>query len=289
MTAQEKPKLLAVLAHPDDESFGVGGTLALYAQRGVEVHLICATRGEVGEVEQELMRGYENIAKLREDELRCAASILGLKEFYFLDYRDSGMEGSPDNRHPNALAASSTAEVAAQITPLIRSIRPQVVITFDPYGGYGHPDHIAIQRACTEAFHAAGSASHSSNGLPPHQPHKLYYQTFPRRAMRILVRLMQLFGQNPRKFGRNQDIDLVAIAAHDFPIHARINIRPVIEIKEEASACHSSQNTPAAGSGILRWLFRRFSENESYMRAFPPVQQKGIEQDLFEGIFPHSR
>ena len=131
---------MAVLAHPDDETFGMGGTLALYAQKGVSVHLICATRGEVGDVEPHFMEGYESIGELREHELRCAAEILGLSGVHFLDYRDSGMPGSPDNEHPQALAAAPLDEVAAKVTGYIRELQPQVVLTFDPIGGYRHPD-----------------------------------------------------------------------------------------------------------------------------------------------------
>src|SRR5512139_162177 len=97
-----KPALIAVLAHPDDESFGMGGTLSLYAQRGYSVYLVCATRGEVGTVDPENMRKFGSIAELREAELRCAAEHLGLREVFFLGYRDSGMPGSADNSHPDA-------------------------------------------------------------------------------------------------------------------------------------------------------------------------------------------
>src|SRR4030066_2400052 len=94
--------ILAVLAHPDDESFGLGGTLALYARKGCDVYLACATRGEVGMVDEEHMKGYCSKGDLREAELRCAAQYLGLKSGYFLGYRDSGMPGTEDNRHPDA-------------------------------------------------------------------------------------------------------------------------------------------------------------------------------------------
>ncbi|MCJ7585571.1 MAG: PIG-L family deacetylase, partial [Anaerolineales bacterium] len=150
-----KPVLLAVLAHPDDESFGMGGTLALYASRGVDVHLVCATRGEVGEVDD--LKGFASIAELREAELRCAAVHLGLKGVHFLDYRDSGMDGSPDNQHPNALAAQPLDEVAAKVVHYIRELHPRVVLTFDPIGGYRHPDHIAIQKATVRAFEQAAN------------------------------------------------------------------------------------------------------------------------------------
>ena len=109
-----KPVLLAVLAHPDDETFGMGGTLALYAQQGAAVHLVCATRGEVGDVDPEYMQGYDSIADRREHELRCAAQMLGLAGVHFLDYRDSGMPGSEDNHHPRALAAAPLDEVASK-------------------------------------------------------------------------------------------------------------------------------------------------------------------------------
>ena len=148
----DQPVLLAVLAHPDDETFGTGGTLALYARRGVKVFLICATRGEVGEVDEEYMKGFKSIADRRVDELRCAAGLLGLTEVIFLDYRDSGMEGSPDNRHPEALTAQPVEAVAKTVAELIQKIRPQVLITFDPIGGYRHPDHIAIHKATVRAF-----------------------------------------------------------------------------------------------------------------------------------------
>ena len=119
----DKQVLLAVLAHPDDESFGMGGTLALYAQRGVAVHLVCATRGEAGDVAPELLEGFDSVADRRVSELRCAAGILGLSGVHFLDYRDSGMPGSPDNQHPQALVMAPLDEVAAKVAGYIRQLQ----------------------------------------------------------------------------------------------------------------------------------------------------------------------
>ena len=155
-SSSQNHTLLAVLAHPDDESFGMGGTLALYAQRDAAVHLACATHGEVGEVAPQFLEHFTSIGDLRENELRCAAGMLGLSGVYFLGYRNSGMPGSPANNHPDALAAAPLDEVAAKVAQLIRKIRPQVVVTFDPIGGYRHPDHIAIHQATVKAFYAAG-------------------------------------------------------------------------------------------------------------------------------------
>ncbi|HMK09369.1 MAG TPA: PIG-L deacetylase family protein [Anaerolineales bacterium] len=275
--------LLAVLAHPDDETFGPGGTLALYAWRGVQVHLLCATRGEVGTVAPELLAGYASIGDLRQHELECAAETLGLAGVHFLGYRDSGMPGSPDNAHPKALAAAPTEQVAAAIVEWMRRVRPQVVITFDPIGGYRHPDHIACHKATVLAFQAAGDPARFPGNLPPFQPSKLYFHTFRRPWLRHAIRLLPLFGQDPRRWGRNKDIDLVDIAQSQFPVHARIDIRPVADRKERASACHASQLMPRP-RGLGRFVFRLSDAEEVYMRAVPPAAAGLKERDLFEGI-----
>jgi len=277
-----KLTLLAVLAHPDDESFGMGGTLALYAARGVDVHLVCATRGEVGEVAPELMEGFESIAKRRESELRCAAGVLGLAGVHFLGYRDSGMPGSPDNSHPQALAAQPLDEVAAQVVRYIRELKPQVVLTFDPIGGYRHPDHIAIQRATVRAFEQAGNAEFVADSLPAYSPERLYFHTMPNGLLKFAVKFLPMIGKDPHKFGSNGDIDLVPIAEVDFPTHARIDIRPVMKKKEKAGACHASQGGGRMGGGLISLLMRLFSGTESFMRAFPPgVEGEKVAKDLF--------
>src|SRR3990170_4420590 len=272
--------LLAVLAHPDDESFGMGGTLALYARRGVAVHLVCATRGEVGEVEPQLMNGYRSIGDLRVDELRCAAGKLGLSGVHFLDYRDSGMAGSPENQHPQALVAAPLDEVAARVTAIIRRLRPQVVITFDPVGGYRHPDHIAIHHATVRAFADAADPKVQADGLPPFQAEKLYFSTFPRRALRLLLPVLRVLGRGTR-FGKNRDIDLAQIAGEDFPVHAHINIRAVADRKRLASACHASQQMPIRG--FTRFWMWMSEGGETFMRGYPPAPPDLHERDLFDG------
>jgi N-acetyl-1-D-myo-inositol-2-amino-2-deoxy-alpha-D-glucopyranoside deacetylase len=277
--------ILAVLAHPDDETFGMGGTLALYARRGVSVHLVCATRGEVGDVEPHYLEGFSSIGELRENELRCAAGNLGLDGVYFLDYRDSGMPGSPDNNHPQALAAASIDEVASKVASYIRKLRPQVVLTFDPIGGYRHPDHIAIHKATARAFYAAADPDAFPDAYPPFQPDKLYYHTFPHKWLSLAVRLMPLFGQDPHRFGQNEDIDLHSLTAEDFPVHAQIDYREVAAAKEAATACHASQGGGMAPSNFLfRWAFRLAAGKDLYMRAYPQPEDGLIERDLFNGI-----
>lgn len=284
---EAKQTLLAVLAHPDDESFGMGGTLALYSQRGVAAHLVCATRGEAGEVDAQYLRGFNSIAERREQELRCAAEKLGLAGVHFLNYRDSGMTGSADNEHPQALCNAPLEEVVAKVTQHIRRLRPQVVLTFDPIGGYRHPDHIAIQRATVLAFEAAGDPSRYPNpdGLPPYRPQKLYFHVISRRYLRLAVRLMPLFRKDPRHWGRNGDIDLTDLVVDDFPIHAVIDFRPVLERKVDASLCHSSQGGAAMAKGLMGWVMRMGGSKESFMLAAPsPKAGARRERDLYAGV-----
>ena len=281
---QNQPTLLAVLAHPDDETFGTGGTLALYAQKGMAVHLVCATRGEVGTVDENLLNGG-SIADVRMNELRCAAGILGITSVHFLDYRDSGMSGSPENIHPNALAAAPLEEATERIVKFIRMLRPQVVITFDPVGGYRHPDHIAIHQATVCAFFASGDPNRFPCGFPAYAPQKLYFQSIPRGFLRFMIWLMPLLGRNPRYWGKNGDIDMVSIAKVNYPMHARVNYQPVSDIRDRASACHASQGGGGFTTGIYGWIRKRFAGYEGYMRAFP-VKPAGepFEMDLFAGV-----
>lgn len=283
--AAHSPRLLASLAHPDDESFGPGGTLALYADQGAEVHLVCATRGDVGTVDPEFLREFENIAELRQAELDCAAQALGISEVHMLGYRDSGMPGARDNKHKDALVTAPLSEVVDHLVHIIREVKPQVVITFDPIGGYFHPDHIRMHEATVEAFHAAGDAERLPDGPSPHQPQKLYFHTFQRRWLKVAVRLMPLLGMDPTRWGRNDDIDLTALTEHDFDIHASIDISEALEAREMAAACHASQREGSEPrSGPIAWIRGLTEQRETYIRGHPPADEDLQEEDLFEGV-----
>ena len=276
-------RLLAVFAHPDDETFGMGGTLALYARRGVGTHVVCATRGEVGEAPADL-KGFATKAEMRMDELECAARILGLSSVRYLGYRDSGMPGSEHNSHPNATVATPVADVARKIAWHIRDIRPQVVVTFDPIGGYRHPDHIAVHLATWQALRMAADPAEAIDGLAPHAPQKLYYNTFSRRALRLGVLLLRLMRRDPTRFGENHDVDLASLAKVDFPAHAAIDTGSVAGIKAAAAACHASQGGGRMASRPVRLLSRVFGNREQFMRAIPETAPMRMERDLFEGI-----
>lgn len=280
-----KQTILAVLAHPDDESFGMGGTLAYYAREGCDIYLVCATRGEAGVMDPEHLGNFKTSAEKREAELRCAAQTLGLKEVFFLDYRDSGMPGSEDNNHPNAQINHPIEEVAEKVVKYIRELKPGIVLTFDPIGGYRHPDHIHIQKAATLAFEKAADASFHPEVGSPFKPLALYYHLFPRGFLKWATRLMPLFGMDPSRWGRNKDIDLKSLVEVEFPTHVRIDIREVVQTKREAGACHVSQGGIITRRGLMGFATRALEKHEDYMRAYPPVNGKTkVFKDLFEGV-----
>ena len=121
-------------AHPDDESYGMGSTLAQYAASGVRVYYVCSTGGESGTVAPEHLKGHATIKELRSAEMACAAQVLGLAGVFDLGYRDSGMQGSQDNKLPDALAMAPVEEVAGRMVKIIREIKPLVVVTHDAGG-----------------------------------------------------------------------------------------------------------------------------------------------------------
>lgn len=173
-------RVLAVYAHPDDESFGVGGTLAKLAAQGHDVTLACATRGEAGEISDPALATPENLGQVREGELRASCKALGINPPRFLGYRDSGMVDTPDNDDPRSYHQADPETATKQLVVLIRELKPHVVFTFEPFGGYGHPDHIAVSKHVTAAFDAAGDAQAYPDAGAPWQPQRLYYGAIPR-------------------------------------------------------------------------------------------------------------
>lgn len=280
-------RLLISYAHPDDESFGSGAVIAKYVAEGVDVYLICATDGAQGTLPEEMRDQYDSIRDLRLSELDCAAETLGLKRVINLGYRDSGMMNDESINNPDCLWyqwQNNPAEVTSRVVDAIREIQPQVIVTFNEYGGYGHPDHIAIQRATREAFDLAGDATYTGSTLPPYQPQKLYYQSLPRTMMRVFLFMMRLRGQDPRKQGVNGDIDFVKIMDHMEPSHASVDIADYLAAQDEASACHVSQGG-GLGSRFPLWVRRIINRKQGFTRVIPaPPQDRVDEHDLFAGV-----
>ncbi len=277
-------RILLSLAHPDDESFGSGGMIARYVADGAEVYLICATNGDVGTVAPEKLNGYSSVAELRLAELDCASEKLGFKQVFKFGYKDSGMMNSETSKDPGSLWQAPRDEVARRVVEVIREIKPQIVITFNKYGGYGHPDHIAIQRATVDAFQLAGDESYQTDGQKPYKPQKLYFSSFPTRMLRLLLLVMRIRGQDPRRVGKNKDIDFVAVLDNAESVNTQIDIRDYFKQWDEASACHDSQ----LGGGAPRmplWLRRMLSGKQGFTRVYPAPQANRVDEtDFFTNV-----
>ncbi|MGC8873146.1 MAG: PIG-L family deacetylase [Chloroflexia bacterium] len=267
--------LLALFAHPDDESFATGGTLARYARAGVRVVLGCATRGEAGIVHEEGMPQPEDMGRVREEELRCACRVLGVEELRFLGYRDSGMAGAPDNDHPLALIRADPEEVVSRLLVLFGEFHPEVVITFGPDGGYGHPDHVAIHNFVRLAWERASETGHP--------PRKLYFLARPRSALRRLRQKMWELGLIDRP---PDEEEIERFGLPDDQVTTRLDIRPYLEIKRQALRCHRTQLPPK--SPWLRLPPEEMAElwgDEWFtLAATRGVPFQAFEDDLFAGL-----
>jgi LmbE family N-acetylglucosaminyl deacetylase len=283
------PRLLAIFAHPDDESFGSGGTLAKYAREGVEAHVCIVTDGATGSVAPDTVPadGAQPLEDLRQRELACACRVLGV-QLHTLSYRDSGMEGSPDNKHPRSLYQADLDDVSRDVLRVIREVRPHVVITHDPTGGYFHPDHIRVNHAVRRAWSRlddtnAYPALSGEGSPPPWQPSRLYYSAVARSSLRWYVWLLRLHGQDPKRYGRQGDVDLTRLGVPDRALHVRLDVGAYQSIKLKAAACHRSQ-----GGGSRRWqtgpkwLRRRAMRYEYFVLAYPSGGRR--HSDLFEGL-----
>lgn len=264
----ETLKLLAIFPHPDDETLGLGSTLARYSAEGVETCLVCATRGERGWFDSEGPNpGFDGVARIREAELACAAEHLGLREVYFLDYIDGDVDQAEAN------------EIIGRIVSHIRRIQPQVVVTFAPDGAYGHPDHIALSQFTNGAIVCAADASFA-DGQPAHRVSKLYYMV---DSVDVVNAANEAFG------GISMDVDGVTrhhIGWEDWQITTRLDNNKYMDRVRDALRCHRSQ-LPGYGP-MAEWtaeeLARVFGIGQFY-RAFSLVNGgRNVETDLFEGL-----
>ena len=178
----------------------MGGTLAEYAERGIPVTVVTATRGEAGEIHNrtDAARVRHHLGEIREAEERAACAILGIDDIVFLGYRDSGMMGTGDNANPSAFWNADFMEAVGRLVRVIRARRPDVLTAYDPYGGYGHPDHIQTHRIGTAAFFGAADPGRFPpvDGEEPWQPARLYWTTWSReRIRRVRRRVAQDHGE----------------------------------------------------------------------------------------------
>ena len=263
-------KLLAIFPHPDDETLGLGSTLARYSEEGVETYLVCATHGERGWFDSEGPNpGFEGVAQIREAELACAAEQLRIKEVVLLDYVD----GDVDQANPE--------EIIGKIVAQIRRIKPQVVVSFGPDGNYGHPDHIALSQFTNSALICAGDGDYKDPGeLSPHRVSKFYYMV---DSIDLVKLANEAFG------GISMGVDGITrhhVGWEDWQITARLDNRKYMDKVQKAIRCHKSQ-LPGYGP-IAEWspeeLYEFFGMGNFY-RAYSLVNGgRKVETDLFEGL-----
>ncbi|UBV43820.1 PIG-L family deacetylase [Deinococcus taeanensis] len=215
-----RPTLLAIFAHPDDEAFSVGGTLTHYARQGVRVLLACATRGEAGKITVPGMT-VDDLGAQREQELRDACRVLEIEPPIFLDYHDSGRYERTRHDDPAALMNVNPLEIEVKLRALIETEQPQVLITFDPHGGYGHVDHLQIHRAAVAAFFSTGH-------LPYGGPQRLYYTALTSEAAEGLSRM-------------GRDLDPRVYGVSESTLALTLNVSAYAEHKKAALLAHGTQ------------------------------------------------
>jgi LmbE family N-acetylglucosaminyl deacetylase len=266
-------RLLAVMAHPDDESFGPGGSLAAAVADGIEVHLATMTDGAAGTTDDDL--APEVLAELRAEELRKAAAVLGVT-LHHLRHRDSGFHDPVTGAHPEALINVPEDRLVDELQRLIQEIRPDVVMTHDETGGYGHPDHVRCHEITLAAMRTAA----------PWKPARLYCDAISDRWVKIAVKVMRLARRDPTRLGANNDVDLTKIGVPAASITTRIDIRGHWATKKAAGACHRSQQ--GAGPPLVRylpvWMLRLLFPAETFVRVLPPGPGPVAETSFFEGL-----
>ena len=264
-------RLMCVFAHPDDESLGCGFTLARYAAEGVRTYLVVATRGERGwQGPEEEDPGLEKLGKIRERELLNAAMTLGIREVNFLDYVDGDLN------------QADPLEAVAKITHLIRRVRPQVIITFDPTGAYGHPDHIAIQQFCLAAVMSSADCNYQDlGGCAPHRVAKVYYMV---NSQALVDLIQEIWG------GINMEVDGVVrhhTAWPDWAITTQIDASEYWDAGLNAIACHETQVADIIDGlvALPNTHDPRIFSVQNYVRVYSLVNgREKIETDLFEGL-----
>jgi LmbE family N-acetylglucosaminyl deacetylase len=255
--------------------------MARYADRGVPITMVSATRGEVGEIAPGTGATPETLAQFREQELRDAMNILGVTDVRFLGFRDSGMQGTPENEHPEALMNAPADSVIEPMVRLIRETRPRVVVTWDESGGYGHPDHVATHFHAKEAFSAAADASRYPRAGAAWQADALFYNTIPMDAWFELMREMQDMGIMEPNVAEEAGIaDLPRV-----PANCIIDVRDEFGRKERAMLAHRTQMSDMEPFMKLPVESRqRFFGFEHFHRAHPPVRDGLMLDDLFAGL-----
>lgn len=278
--------IVAVHAHPDDECISTGGILARYGAAGIRTVLVTCTRGEVGEISDPTLATPDNLAKVRARELAESVRILGIQRAIQLGYRDSGMVATDDNQHPECFHLANLDDATARVVRVLREERPDVVVTYDENGNYGHPDHIKAHQVAVAAFAAAGDATRFPEAGPPWSPKKLYFAVFPRSAMvRFGERLREAGIEVP--FGPREDTEegQPRLGVADDRVTTVVDVSAYVPQKRAALAAHRTQMGPDSFFMHLpAELFAELSSRERFQLGAGRAAPSGMETDLFAGL-----
>ena len=283
-------------AHPDDECIGTGASMARYVDEGVAVTLVTCTLGEEGEVLvpelAHLASGLEDrLGEHRQTELANAMAVLGVTDHRFLGgpgrFRDSGMVGTPPNERPEAFWRADLLEAANELVPVIREVKPQVLVTYDDFGGYGHPDHIQAHRV---AMYAAALAEASTYRLDLGEPwhiDKIYWTAFPRSVVRAGIEAMRAAGETTGF--AEMDPDDIPFVIDDDLVTTAVEAPEHLQRKMDALREHATQVSVDGGFFALADNVGAQAFATEYFRLVrgdlgEPFDAEGRETDLFAGI-----
>ncbi len=296
-------RMLLVHAHPDDECINNGATMARYVDEGVGVTLVTCTAGEMGEVlVPDLAHlAYEEkggLGERRRGELEAAMKVLGVTDHRFLGgfgrFHDSGMAWHEDGHAiaaetlpDNAFWTTDIIEPADELVTVIREVRPQVLVTYDQFGGYGHPDHIQAHRVAMYAAQLAAAPSYRSDLGEAHDVAKIYWTAMSESRMRASLRALRESGDTETFKGMEPDGKLPPFVTPDELISARVDGSATVQRKMDALAQHATQVDTSghffsgAESGHSWWS----EEFYRLVKGTPgPTDADGFEENLFAGL-----
>jgi len=296
-----RPTLMTVHAHPDDETIGTGGTMAKAVRAGHRVVLVTCTRGEQGEIvvkDMDTPDNHRRLGEIRAGELEAAMGVLGVTEWENLGYRDSDMMGREGNNDPRTFWQADLDEAAKRLTWLIRRYQPDVVTTYNAFGGYGHPDHIRVHDTAIRGVPRAGDPNwypeQLEAGLEPFTPKKFYEQAMPesirKKMNERLVELGVETGWVPPKDATPEQLAeyeerMKQMLTPDDQITTWIDISDVLEAKWEAIQKHVTQinmDFPFMKLGFDGW--KEFWGRETYVLRDSMVETEKPESDVFAGL-----
>lgn len=292
-------RLLIVHAHPDDETITTGALMAGYVKQGVQVTLVTCTLGEEGEI---LLEDAQHLASHNEDrlgehrftELSDAMHVLGVTDWRLLGephkYRDSGMMGTDSNNRPDCFWRADLLEAATDLVAVIREVKPQVAVTYDDFGGYGHPDHIQAHRVLTYALSLAAVASFRTDLGQPWQVQKVYWTAMPKGMIREGIKALREAGEETGFAA--MDPDNIPFGVEDELVTTAVDNSDFLDQKMNALAQHASQVQTDGGFFALSNNLGSKAMGTEYFRIAAgdlaaPFDAQGRETDLFNGVHPN--